>query len=40
MKRIPIREAEGIANKYGYSQVIIIARAIGEDGGEHVKSAA
>ncbi len=36
MKRIPIREAEGIAHKYGYDQVVIIARAVGEVGGEHV----
>ena len=34
MKNIPIKAAEEIAKKYGYDQVIIVARAIGE--GEHV----
>lgn len=34
MKRIPIRAARDIAKTYGYDQVIIIARAVGE--GEHV----
>jgi hypothetical protein len=33
MKRIPIKAAQEIADKYGYDQVIIIARAVGE--GEH-----
>ena len=35
MKRIPVSAARLIAEKYGYSQVIIIARAVGERGGEH-----
>lgn len=34
MKPIPIAAAKQIAEKYGYSQVVIIARAVGE--GEHV----
>jgi len=34
MKPIPISAASAIAKKYGYNQVIIIARAVGE--GEHV----
>lgn len=33
MKPIPISAAQAIAEKYGYSQVVIIARAVGE--GEH-----
>lgn len=36
MKRIPIRAAEKIAQDYGYDQVIVIARKVGDDGGEHV----
>lgn len=36
MKPIPISAAERIAKAYGYSQVIVIARALGEGGGEHV----
>lgn len=36
MKPIPISAAERISKQYGYDQVIIIARAIGSDGGEHV----
>ena len=34
MKRIPIAAAEEISKKYGYDQVIIVARAVGA--GEHV----
>lgn len=33
MKRIPISAAKAIADNYGYDQVIIIARKVGE--GEH-----
>ena len=33
MKRIPISAAKRISEEYGYDQVVIIARAIGE--GEH-----
>ena len=33
MKRIPIAAAQRIAEEYGYHQVVIIARAVGE--GEH-----
>lgn len=35
-KRIPIVAARDIAERYGYDQVIIVARAVGEGGGEHV----
>jgi molybdopterin biosynthesis enzyme len=34
MKSIPIAAAKQIAERYGYDQVIIIARAVGQ--GEHV----
>lgn len=34
MKKIPIKAAARIAHDYGYDQVVIIARAVGE--GEHV----
>ena len=36
MKPIPISAAKRIADSYGYNQVVIIARAVGENGGEHV----
>lgn len=36
MKPIPISAAGAIAVKYGYDQVIVIARKVGDDGGEHV----
>lgn len=39
MKRIPIAAARRIADEYGYDQVIIIARKIGENpapNGEHL----
>lgn len=36
MKRIPIRAGKEIADKYGYDQVVIVARKVGEGGGEHV----
>lgn len=37
MKPIPIAVAQRIAEQYGYSQVVIIARAVGEGpgSGEH-----
>lgn len=35
MKPIPISAAKAVAEKYGYSQVVIIARKVGEHGGEH-----
>lgn len=35
VKRIPIKAAQAIAETYGYDQVIIIARKVGEGGGEH-----
>ena len=34
MKPIPIAAAERIAKQYGYDQVVVIARKVGE--GEHV----
>ena len=36
MKRIPIKAAKQIAKEYGYDQVIIVARKVGENGGEHM----
>lgn len=36
MKPIPISAAEKIAKNYGYDQVIVVARKVGEEGGEHV----
>lgn len=36
MKRIPISAGKLVANEYGYDQVVIMARKVGEDGGEHV----
>ncbi len=36
MKPIPISVAKRIAKEYGYDQVVIIARAVGASGGEHV----
>ncbi len=35
MKPIPISAAKDIATTYGYDQVIVIARKVGEGGGEH-----
>ena len=36
MKRIPIAAAQRIAEQYGYDQVIIYARKVGDPGGEHM----
>lgn len=36
MRPIPINAAKQIANQYDYDQVIIVARKVGDDGGEHV----
>lgn len=39
MLRIPIKAAERVAKEYGYDQVVIIARRVGEEPnphGEHV----
>lgn len=36
MKPIPIRAAKEVANRFDYSQVVIIARKVGEGGGDHV----
>lgn len=36
MKRIPIAAAKRIAEDYGYDQVVIYARKIGDDGREHM----
>jgi hypothetical protein len=35
MKPIPISAGKRIADLYDYDQVIIIARKVGENGGEH-----
>lgn len=35
MKPIPISAGRQIAEQYGYDQVIIVARKVGESGGEH-----
>lgn len=35
-KPIPISAGKDIAKKYGYDQVIIYARKVGDDGLEHV----
>ena len=36
MKGIPIKSVKEIADKFDYDQVIIIARKVGVNGGEHV----
>ncbi len=36
MKRIPIAAAQRVAEQYDYDQVVIIARKVGDGGGEHV----
>lgn len=36
MKPIPVSAAEEIAKTYGYDQVIIVARKVGDNGGEHL----
>lgn len=36
MTPIPITAAKAIATEFGYDQVVIIARAVGADGGEQV----
>lgn len=36
MRRISIAAAKHIADQYGYDQVVIIARKVGDGGGEHV----
>ncbi len=36
MRKIPIKAAKQIAENYDYDQVIVIARKVGKDGGEHV----
>jgi hypothetical protein len=36
VRAIPIRAAQAIAEQFGYSQVIVVARAVGRNGGEHV----
>ena len=36
VKPIPIEAGKEIATKYGYDQVVIVARKVGEGGGEHV----
>ncbi len=36
MRKIPIGAAREIAERYGYHQIVIVGRAIGDDGREHV----
>jgi len=36
MKPIPISAGERIAKDYGYDQVVIFARKVGDNGGEHM----
>jgi hypothetical protein len=36
MKPIPISAAQHIAEEYDYDQVVVIARKVGDNGGEHV----
>ncbi len=36
MKPIPISAAKEIAERYGYDQLIVVARKVGDGGGEHV----
>lgn len=35
MKKIPIKAAKSIADTYGYDQVVIYARKVGEDPNPH-----
>jgi hypothetical protein len=35
VKRIPIKAAQGIADKYGYDQVMIYARKVGDSPDPH-----
>lgn len=36
MKAIPVAVAENIAKGFDFDQVVIVARQVGENGGEHV----
>jgi len=36
MRNIPVSAAKDVAKKYGYDQVMIYARKVGNDGGEHM----
>jgi hypothetical protein len=36
MRPIPISAAKRIAEEYGYDQVVVYARRVGADGGEHL----
>lgn len=36
MRPIPISAARVVAKNFGYDQVVIIARKVGDGGGEHV----
>jgi len=36
VRPIPVTAARGVAKRYGYDQVVIMARKVGEDGVEHV----
>lgn len=35
MKPIPIAAAKHVAEQYGYDQIVIIGRKVGESGGEY-----
>jgi hypothetical protein len=36
VKPVPIAAARRIAEEYGYDQVVVYARKVGSDGGEHL----
>ena len=36
LRPIPVSAASAIAKRYGYDQVVLIARTVGDGGGEHV----
>lgn len=38
MKPIPVAAAKRIAEEYGYDQVVVYARKVGEEGGEHLST--
>jgi hypothetical protein len=36
MNEIPVSAAREVAKRYGFDQIIILGRVVGEGGGEHV----
>jgi hypothetical protein len=36
VRKIPITAARDVAERWGYDQIVIVARKVGENGGEHV----